>query len=289
MAELLTSARVGDVREWLNPAFLEGQARYFGASTLAEYFSRIRSACPDGVFGQKMTIWFYEAFAREVRLEDHFDFSAPCVVLFRENIVEQAVSLCFAANRNVFHGKDAAVALADVAYNAADIRQCIEGFVGEEERLRSFVEQHRSRVRYLSYEQLACAPTELVLEAIGRLVGVQPALDSASSAHRKLGDDANRAQAQRFVEEHPEHIVYVMRRRQCGCSTQRRIGRSSRGRRGGLGDAPTAPNHVGNLSGRHGCPVAVPMLGRRERVVAEILVEINYCEAAVLRRASKLR
>ena len=214
LAELLTSAGVGDVREWLNPAFAEAQAKYFGATSFADYFAAMRSTCPRGIFGQKMTIWFYEAFAREVRLEDHFDFGAPCVFLFRENIVEQAVSLCFAANRNVFHGKDAAAPLAEVAYNAADIRQCIDGFVSEEQRLRDFVEQHGARMRYLSYEHLACAPTEIILEAIGKLVGLQPVPGKAASAHRKLGDDANRAQAERFIEEHPEYAADVVRRRQ---------------------------------------------------------------------------
>src|SRR5262249_1025712 len=84
LAELLTAAGVGDVREWLNPAFIEAQAKYFGAASFADYFAGMRSICPKGVFGQKMTIWFHEAFSREARLEDHFDFSAPCVLLFRE-------------------------------------------------------------------------------------------------------------------------------------------------------------------------------------------------------------
>jgi len=215
LAELLTSAGVGDVREWLNPAFREGQAQFFRTTNLADYFAAIRRARQNGVFGQKMTIWFYEEFSREARLEDHFNFAVPTVFLFRENIVEQAVSLCMAAGRNVFHNTGALPAdLPDVAYNAADIRQCVESFVNEELRLRAFVQQHGSLVRYLSYEQLASADPRRVVEAIAALVGVKSDVAKLKSAHRKLGDDANRAHAQRFVEEHRDYVGAVGRRRQ---------------------------------------------------------------------------
>lgn len=214
LAELLTSTGVGDVREWLNPAFREGQAKYFRTTNLPDYFAAIRSACPNGVFGQKMTIWFYEEFSREVRLEDHFNFAVPSVFLFRENIVEQAVSLCLAAGRNVFHNTGTLPAqLPDVAYNAADIRQCIESFANEELRLRAFVEQHGTIARYLSYEQMIAADPRRVVAAVGKLIGYEPDLSKVKSAHRKLGDDANGAYAQRFVEEHRDYVEAVGRRR----------------------------------------------------------------------------
>ncbi len=214
LAELLTSAGIGDVREWLNPAFREGQSNYFKTTNLPDYFAAIRSACPNGIFGQKMTIWFYEEFSREARLEEHFNFPVPAVFRFRENIVEQAVSLCMAAGRNVFHNTGTLPGkLADVAYNAADIRQCIEAFANEELRLRAFVQQHGSIARYLSYEQLASADPLPVVDAIAQLVGFDPDLSKMKSAHRKLGDDANRAHAQRFVEEHRDYVESVGRRR----------------------------------------------------------------------------
>jgi len=216
LAELLTSARVGDVREWLNPAFVEGQARYFGASTLAEYFSRIRSACPDGVFGQKMTIWFYEAFSRETQLEEHFDFAAPCVFLFRESLVDQAVSLRLAQQRNVFHRREDVELgpLSPVDYDATAIMQIAEALLQEESRLRAFMQAHGTQPRYLSYERLISADPAAIVDAVARMIDVKPARQSIRSRHRKLGDVVNIEHVRRFTQEQPQFCENLQQRRQ---------------------------------------------------------------------------
>jgi LPS sulfotransferase NodH len=215
LAELLTSAGVGDVREWLNPAFVEGQARHFGANNFHDYLEAMRSICPNGVFGQKMTIWFYEAFAKEVRLEDHFNFDVPCVFLFRENIVEQAVSLCFADRRKVFHHTDAAApALEMVEYDPAAICRYVEDFADEERRLQQFVAEHGAEVRYLSYEQLTETDSGAIVQAIAHLVDLEPALTKMKSQHRKIGDETNRLYAARFIEEELEYVEQIAAQRQ---------------------------------------------------------------------------
>ena len=75
-----------------------------------------------------------------------------------------------------------------------------------------FVEQHGTIARYLSYEQFAGADPRHVVEAVGKLIGYEPDLSKVKSAHRKLGDDANGAHAQRFVEEHRDYVEAVGRR-----------------------------------------------------------------------------
>ncbi len=214
LAELLTSAQVGDVREWLNPAFMERQADFFGATTFGDYFQRIRSHCPKGTFGQKLTIAFYEAFAGEVRLEDHFDFAAPSILLYREDLVEQALSLSLANRRKVFHQtSESAQALPSAAYDPSDLMRCAEALHAEEQRLHSCVQRHRASPRYVSYEQFVAADPRRVVAAAAQLVGVAPELARMQSRHRKLDDPEHRAQLQRFVAEHPEFCDSLWNRR----------------------------------------------------------------------------
>ncbi len=215
LAELLTSAGVGDVREWLHPAFLQGQAEYFGAYTFEQYFQRMRSVCPGGVFGHKMTIWFYEAFSREVRLEDYFSFTGPSVVLFRERLVEQAVSLYLANQRKLFHdtGGPEAKNLATVAYDAMEIMQGAETLCLEEERLKNFIERQGMSPRYVSYEEFTAADPARVIESVASLVGVKAKIDAAKSRHSKLRDRDNVAHAERFVTENSAYCASLHTRR----------------------------------------------------------------------------
>jgi LPS sulfotransferase NodH len=209
LAELLTSARIGDVREWLHPQFLKGQAEFFGVGSFAEYFARIRANCPNGVFGHKMTIWFYEAFSREVRLEDHFDFGT-CVFLYREDLVAQAVSLFLANRRKIFHDAgEARVALSAVDYDPTDIMKGVESLAQEEQRLRGFVDQHAASPRFVSYEQFIRAELAEVVDAVARFVGVTAVPAQMRSRHRKLDDPQNPDFADRFRRENAAYCEQV--------------------------------------------------------------------------------
>jgi len=203
LSELLTSAQIGDVREWLNPGFLHGQATFFGTRTFRDYFLAIRSVCPGGLFGQKMTVWFYEAFARESAIDDFFRFDVPSVLLFRENIIEQAVSLRMANHRRLFHRTtDLNLGeLSAVKYEAQEIGRYAMFLFQEELRLKAFCEKKNVAPKFLSYEQLIARDHRQVIEAIAHLIGVTAATLSMNSRHQKLGNHENLAHARRFMEE----------------------------------------------------------------------------------------
>lgn len=202
LTELLTSAGVGAPREWLNPGFIAGQAEAFGARTPGEYFTRMRSRfSPGGVFGHEMTIDFYEDWSREIHLEDWFNFSVPAVFLFRDNIVEQAVSVYFAVVRKFYHRtSDVPIDdLAEVPYDEAEIRNCIETFTAQEERLLAFAAAKGMQPRFVTYEDLTAADPRAVVRAVAELAGVTAKLEAVASPHRKLGDERNMDYASRFI------------------------------------------------------------------------------------------
>lgn len=205
LTDLLTSGGVGAPREWLNPGFIggdDGQASAFGARTFKEYFSRMRSRfSPGGVFGHEMTIDFYDDWSREVRLEDWFPFTVPAVFLFRDNIVEQAISVYFAVVRKLYHrtAETGFDKLPPVPYDEAEIRNCINTFVSQELRLLAFAADKGMQPRFITYEALTQADPKAVVTAVADLVGVTPKLGAVTSPHRKLGDDRNLDYASRFI------------------------------------------------------------------------------------------
>lgn len=201
LTSLLTSGGVAEPREWLNPNFAAGQAEAFGARTFDEYFTRMRSRfSPGGAFGHEMTIEFYRDWSAECRLEDWFRFDVPAVFLFREDIVEQAVSVAFAVYRQFYHKtQDDLEPLSDVPYMEGEIRACVENFVAQENDLLAFAETQGATTRFLTYEALTEADPKTVVAAIADHVGISPQLDKVASHHRKLGDARNLDQASRFI------------------------------------------------------------------------------------------
>ena len=216
LTQLLASAGVGDPREWLNPRFLAGQAEFLGARSFEDYFAAMRARfSPNGVFGHEMTMGFHQDFSREVRLEDHFDFGAPTIFLYREDIVQQAVSLTFASHRNVFHntGGLGPGDLGPVPYSVRKIRHSLLLLAGQERQSLAFLDRHAAPVRYLSYEALVRNDPRRVVRAISDHVGAKPDLAALSSDHRKLGDQTNLEHAERFARDQGRLLASVFRRR----------------------------------------------------------------------------
>ena len=211
LTDLLTSAGVGVPREWLNPAFLSGQAEAFGASDFASYFTRMRSRFTrNGIFGHEMTLGFYEAFSREVRLEEWFNFHGPAVFLFREDIIAQAVSLVMAIHRDFFHRiAEDCPDLPDTGYRPQEIRHYIDTFANEERGLLDLATRSGMDVRFVSYERHTAATPEAVVKAIARHVGASADLSALASRHRKLGDALNQRYAERFAAENADYCKAV--------------------------------------------------------------------------------
>ena len=216
LTDLLTSSGVGDPREWLNPQFLADQAEFFGAGSFEDYFASMRGRySPNGVFGHEMTLAFYKDFSREVRLEDHFDFKAPTIFLYRENIVEQAISLMFASYRNIYHdtgGLEAGV-LSRVPYDVRVISRLVRLIAGQERGSLAFVDRQGMPVRYLSYEALVADEPARVVRAICDHVGAEPELATLTSSHRKLGNQMNLDYAERFARDQRRFLETVSLKR----------------------------------------------------------------------------
>ena len=216
LAEGLTTAGVGDPREWLHPDYLAERAAMFGARTFEDYFELLRCCCSrDGVFGHKMTMLFYDAFDREVRLDDHFDFGGPTICLYREDIVEQAVSLAFAEHRDVWHDTNGIEpeGLGAVPYDAAKIRGRLIWLSKLERRMAGFIAGRKMPVRYISYEKLVASSLTDVVRAVGAFIDVKPDDGSLTSSHRKLGNSLNREFADRFAAENADMIASIARGR----------------------------------------------------------------------------
>ena len=216
LAQALASAGLADPREWLHPDFLAERAELFGTNSFEDYLGAVRALCSrDGVFGHKMAMTFYDRFSSEARLEDHFDFGAPAIVLYRQDIVQQAVSLALAEQRDFWHdtGGGAPPRPWPAAYDPGAISRSLDWIADQERLTDEFVARKGMPVRYLSYEVLASSPLAVVVEAISDHVGAPADGDAASSDYRKLGGAANVEYAARFVRENPARVRSISARR----------------------------------------------------------------------------
>lgn len=216
LTDLLESVRLGDPREWLNPGFVKDQAHYFGSGNFRDYFLRMRSDfSPGGIFGHEMTLWFYQYFSKEVRLEDYFNLAGPSVFLFRENIVEQAVSLFLAVGRGVFHrtSETGDLALPEVPYDAAEIERYVKMFADEENAWGAMFERQGWTPRYLSYERMTTQSPAAVAEAFGRLLDSPVDVSVIRLGQQKVGNSVNRDYAERFERENVDVCRRLARER----------------------------------------------------------------------------
>jgi LPS sulfotransferase NodH len=212
LTALLESVRLGVPREWLNPEFLRDQARAFKARAFDEYFGRMRARFTvDGIFGQEMTFGFYQAFSKEVRLEDYFDLSAPCVMLFREDIVSQGISLWRAVTTKMFHatGQGAGARVVDPPYDAEGIGRWIRHLANHERGLQGLFARKGLAPRFLSYEALTAADPLAVVNAFARLVGAPDRAAPPQSSHSKIPAARSDEYRGRFIAEHREEIAQL--------------------------------------------------------------------------------
>ena len=212
LVEILTSAGLADPREWLHPDFLQERAEMFGTTTFADYFAALRGACSrKGVFGHKMALTFYERFSDEVRMEDHFDFKSPTVFLYRDDIVQQAVSLVLAEGREFWHAMGDVVpsALSPVPYDPLKIHDRLAWLAAQERLTEAFIEAQGPSVRYLSYETLISREMPDVARAFAGHVGIELRGELPVSSYRKIGDSLNLDYADRFRSEHPDLMEHI--------------------------------------------------------------------------------
>jgi LPS sulfotransferase NodH len=205
---------LGCPSECFNPRMIRKMAGFFGARNLPEYVDLLqRKRATTGTFGCEITVeHLYAIFFSAQRF---FDLYRPTstVLLIRENIVEQAVSLSRMNQTGMFH-QLAPVSDADVPpefhYRPAQIRGYLSRIVRMEQQAERIFDASGLQPLRLSYEMLVATDPADFVYRIGKHVGATPTrVQELTSAHTKIGDARSLEFARRFCADNKDLLARI--------------------------------------------------------------------------------
>ena len=160
-ARIADYGELGFPMEFINESYISEFDRLFPHPSLADYERYITAsfASQSGIFGVKTDWWRFQE-ARKLGLFEHLLQPLDLVVhLRRDDFVAQAVSLALAVETEVWHGRDVhEQALdawhAEVAYDAAKVKQHARNILNQEYYWRRFIAETGAPAMDLVYEDV---------------------------------------------------------------------------------------------------------------------------------------
>lgn len=222
-AALRATDALGDANEYFNPTFVRSIGRRLQANTLEDYFDALLRAkkTDNDVFTMEIT---YFQFARIGDPDCFFRWlppASPSVLLIRQNIVLQAISLYKAVETEVFHAVTAtpeAIARSQsfAAYDGDKILSWVQHIRQQEIGFQTLFEREGIAPLRLSYEQMF-APGADPVGRIARHFGVAlPAVVKPvppKRRHRPLASPSNLELERRFRADFPDELARLEQQR----------------------------------------------------------------------------
>ncbi|MEQ9317373.1 MAG: Stf0 family sulfotransferase [Henriciella sp.] len=215
LTDVMEQGGLGVPREWLNPRNFEPHVKAFGSKSWDHFFTMMRRRWSrNGIFGQEITAGFYKVFSEYVDLREHFNLRAPSMMLFREDIVLQGISLYFATESGTFHSVSEGAKKALPDYDSERIKHWVRHLHAHENLLRSLFDELGNGPKYASYETLLPAGPSVAIKAVADMIGISPPVSvEAEPRHAKIGRQINDDFRDRFIEENADYMKRVNERR----------------------------------------------------------------------------
>ncbi|MGB3625354.1 MAG: Stf0 family sulfotransferase [Henriciella sp.] len=215
LTDVMEQGGLGVPREWINPRNFEPHTKAFGSKSWDHFFASLRrNWSRNGIFGQEITAGFYRVFSRYVDLSKHFDLRAPSMMLFREDIVLQGISLFFATESGAFHAANDGEMKAQLEYDNEKIKHWIRHLHGQENVLRSLFDELGNAPKFASYERLLPQGPSVAIKAVSDMLGISPPVTvEAQPRHTKIGRKLNDEYRDRFIAENADYMKRVNDRR----------------------------------------------------------------------------
>lgn len=187
LGSLLFSAGFPKPGEYFHPNKLVRIASYLGVNTWQDYVNSIaRKRAKQGLFAHEMTFQFWDMLRNDGNAMSLLDFSGPSVVLYRQDIVAQAISICLAVKTNKWHryagGETGTLNLSE-AYDEHLIRQRIDYIFQLEEGLKTYRDLLIPKARFLSYETLSANQPQTIVSAFGNHAGFDGLTGAKARSH----------------------------------------------------------------------------------------------------------
>ena len=218
LASLLFSAGFPKPDEYFHPNKIIRRATYLGVNNWSDYVLSIKKKrTRSGLFCHEMTFQFWDMLRNDGNAMSYLDFSGPSVVLFREDIVLQAVSIYLAVSNKKWHryeGTDRLTYLRFTEYDEAKIRGYVDYILKQESGLEEHRDDLISSAKFLSYEQLLSNSATTVVRAFERHIGFRAAnISNVRSFHAKVGSGINWEMRDRFLAMNKQLMTEIRDKR----------------------------------------------------------------------------
>ncbi len=213
---LVRTKQVGNPGEYLNRFLLPGVLQTYPAQDMYSYIACLAKHQADkGVFGIKATYLHIKELI-EANIMQHVFPKAKIVLLFRRNVVLQAVSLYRARESGIFHtnespNHESLHRLNALSYNPDRIMENILHITHQEEGWMTFIQTTDAPHRICIYEDFVGQEARTVHQICAFLDRDCPNVPRPSqSCFRKIGNSINTRWADRFITEYHEWLYEIV-------------------------------------------------------------------------------
>ena len=217
---LLTKTGVlGHPTEWFNFRMIGRHCAAMGyyANNLPDYIAAVTRlrAGDNRLFSTELSAEDIANLEPAGELDQIFPGASYCL-LYRRDLLAQAVSLFLATHSGFFSSDSASNAVHQPDYNARGIRLRLEQVLAQENRLVDYLERHSLDAHLLCYEDLVEAPLETVgevLEQMNESITAEALTSLTGGQKKRISNQLNTQYIDRFRREQPRHLARCHRRR----------------------------------------------------------------------------
>jgi len=218
LGSLLFSAGFPKPSEYFHPNKILRIASYLGVNTWADYVNSVKQKRTiDGVFAHEMTFQFWDMLRNDGDVMSHLDFSGPSIVLFREDVVAQAVSIYLAVKSKKWHryqGTEITQNELQIPYNENEIREKILYICKQETGLKEHQNLLIPQAKFLSYEKMAASQPKSVIVSLEQQAEFKASnVDKARSYYVPVRSAISQGMCTQFMERNEQFVADIQSRR----------------------------------------------------------------------------
>lgn len=218
LGSLLFSAGFPKPSEYFHPNKILRIASYLGVNSWEDYVNSVKhKRATHGLFAHEMTFQFWKMLRNEGDVMNRLDFSGPSVVLFREDIVAQAISIQLAVTSNKWHryeGTETPQNKLRIPFDEREIRKKIRYICNLELGLKAHQDLLIPKAKFLSYETLAASGTKSIIDAFEKHAEFEADnRNEASSNYVPIRSEINQRMWDRFLIGNEQFVAEVQEQR----------------------------------------------------------------------------
>jgi LPS sulfotransferase NodH len=206
---------LGKPDEWFNPESISVVMRRLKADSFEDYIHKMfeRGKTVNNVFGVELTPLHYEEYLEKKYFKEYFETDTKYILLMRQDIVAQAISLWKANESKIFHSVEGD-AQNSMKFSEWAIKRWVTHILQHENKMAEILEEKNLRPIRISYEFMASNPAAVINLIASDLIDMKLVRNpSTTNAYRKLADSNSEELAAEFYHKCHRYCAEVFSNR----------------------------------------------------------------------------